>query len=676
MIARLGKTLRNERLWWLLGLAVLLLGKLWLVRYEDIAAILGPHDDLWFMKRARVAYWFFSGYDAMKFIKEPGYPLFVTAVHHAGVPLRLATEVLFLGTAALVGQAVRLRTRATWLALLVVAAAVYHPTAMLAFQRATADALHGILMLGLGGVWFWILTAPRRALGGFLLAGLVSALMVISRPEAALVHLWSLALLGVWAFLLALQCRRNGVGSWRAVVRPVAWSLLLFMLPQVVLVGSVRAMNRWKVGISSVSEQSEPSYQRALAALMSVQPEPSAAPYTSVRIETLRRLGERCPTVARLVPFFSEDYVAQWKSAMAAGYEAPSGEIGAGHFHWALRDGVHTVFKPASGRETAALFARIADEVEAALDRGEFARRRVWSTSVAPDFILGSERHRASIAKVWDQVARPWFGPIKDSDDAATVSYFDGMALRRHLSHQASASRSEPVAVSGWCLPAEASDRLASVRLVSSGDDRLSVAVLPRPDVIEAVGAKLGDGDMAGFSVEGQVGAGDARLVLESRSGRRLELSLVTLRGAKTGAVATYPDDSGQAWQVLVDKTQKSEQERLVPEWNFFSRTCVAVQAFYPWLLAGTALLALVVFAWCRAWRRPECLLVIAALAVLPASRLLIFSMIDASMFPGTEPRYLLGASLVVHLLPLLAVAVLLAGGRGRGEDAAEMSVV
>src|SRR5262245_61538243 len=54
--------------------AVVLFG-FWLVADQEVLAIHSPHDDEWFMLRARDGYWFGDErYSHMTFIKEPIFP--------------------------------------------------------------------------------------------------------------------------------------------------------------------------------------------------------------------------------------------------------------------------------------------------------------------------------------------------------------------------------------------------------------------------------------------------------------------------------------------------------------------------------------------------------------------------------------------------------------------------
>src|SRR5262249_54982549 len=85
----------------LLGATAFGLGALalWLTADQEVVALESPHDDQFFLQRAACGYWFDRGYTHMSFIKEPVYPLFAWLCYRLGIPLRLATETVYLAAA-------------------------------------------------------------------------------------------------------------------------------------------------------------------------------------------------------------------------------------------------------------------------------------------------------------------------------------------------------------------------------------------------------------------------------------------------------------------------------------------------------------------------------------------------------------------------------------------------
>lgn len=77
--------------------ALLAVLKLLLVSQEEVIARNQPFDDLWQIMAASRGYWFGSGYNVMTFVHLPVYPLWIDLVYFTGIPLRIASELLFLG---------------------------------------------------------------------------------------------------------------------------------------------------------------------------------------------------------------------------------------------------------------------------------------------------------------------------------------------------------------------------------------------------------------------------------------------------------------------------------------------------------------------------------------------------------------------------------------------------
>src|SRR5262249_49088634 len=119
-----------------LGALVIVLFTFWLVADHEILAISSRHDDQWFLEKGKNAYWFDAGYSHMSFIKEPVYPLFVAACYRLGLPLRLATEAVYLTAAGFLAWCLVLRHTRAWVGLLVFAVCALHPMSFHVFHRA------------------------------------------------------------------------------------------------------------------------------------------------------------------------------------------------------------------------------------------------------------------------------------------------------------------------------------------------------------------------------------------------------------------------------------------------------------------------------------------------------------------------------------------------------------
>src|SRR5210317_1734883 len=92
--------------WWII---ILILVRFWLVDSMDLIATRTPHDDYLFIKLAKniLSGQWFGPYDYYTLIKGPGFPLFLAVVHHLGLPLLFAQQLLYSLFSVLVVVALR-----------------------------------------------------------------------------------------------------------------------------------------------------------------------------------------------------------------------------------------------------------------------------------------------------------------------------------------------------------------------------------------------------------------------------------------------------------------------------------------------------------------------------------------------------------------------------------------
>ena len=92
--------------WWII---ILILVRFWLVDSMDLIATRTPHDDYLFIKLAKniLSGQWLGPYDHYTLIKGPGFPLFLAVVHHLGLPLLFAQQLLYSLFSVLVVVALR-----------------------------------------------------------------------------------------------------------------------------------------------------------------------------------------------------------------------------------------------------------------------------------------------------------------------------------------------------------------------------------------------------------------------------------------------------------------------------------------------------------------------------------------------------------------------------------------
>jgi hypothetical protein len=400
---------------------------LWLTVDQEVVALESPHDDQFFLQRAQCGYWFDEGYTHFSFIKEPIYPLFGTLCYLLGVPLRLATEAVYLAAAASFSWSLVRRRRHKWLGMMVFATCVLHPMRFAVFRQTTADALYpSLLLLSLAALLVQARDAGRP--GSWrrgLISGLVLGLLWNVRAEQPLVLLLLLCFLGVGAYT-AVQ-RAPG---WRRAIKPwlTEWALPPLGLAAVTL--AILAANYARFGVWATRDLSAPGYWAAYQALVAIQ---SEQPQRCVPVtqQARREAYAVSPSFRQLEPYLEGDLGERYASYGRAYYDLPPGEIAGGWFCWAVRDAAAAVGHCHSEEQSEAFYWQIAAELRAAAAAKQLATRVVLPFSVDPNVSVYAGHLPPSAAKLW---CRCWTTeePPPLADHSTDIrQFFDAVAHRR-----------------------------------------------------------------------------------------------------------------------------------------------------------------------------------------------------------------------------------------------------
>ena len=205
---QIGAILRRHGL--ILGLFLLASFKLWLVHTEDIYGSATAFDALWYVGSAKNWYWG-SPYSWTAFARPPSYPLFIALVHWCGIPLRIAIELLQMGSYMVLVSALRKAAVPRVVCLLVFAAMVLHPASFELDDYTMSDCFYAaILPLAVSGLLLTLFTAK---LSHAIWTGVALAVLWTAREESFLIPV----MLGAFV-LLALARRHAATHSWRASV--------------------------------------------------------------------------------------------------------------------------------------------------------------------------------------------------------------------------------------------------------------------------------------------------------------------------------------------------------------------------------------------------------------------------------------------------------------------------
>lgn len=344
--------LRRPALSWLLIAAI----SLWLRSFFPVHAIgTAIMDDALFIRGARsiLAGDWLGPFDNLTLVKGAFYPLFIAAAFIAGIPLKIAEQIVYLAASALV--ATRAPSRTTRLALF--AALAFIPVLWAAeLARVIREGLYISLSLAIIGAATTIATAPTRRAAAWrgLGLGLLAGAFWLTREEGV----WLLPALVV---VLALGASRIG---WRHMLPPVTAAVLGWAL----LVGANIAYNWSSYRVATTVEVRSAAFRHAYGALSRI--EHAQWRHYDVFPADARALAFRVSPAAReLLPFFDSPTAEAWRQIGCRelpGHEC--GEILAPWFQWAFRDAVAQAGHYSTAREAQRYYRTLAREIDAACD--------------------------------------------------------------------------------------------------------------------------------------------------------------------------------------------------------------------------------------------------------------------------------------------------------------------
>lgn len=354
-----------------LGLAGLILFKLWIIHTEEIYGSSTEYDALWYVGSAKHWYWG-APYSWTAFVRPCAYPLFIAVVHFLGIPLRIAIELAQMGGYAVLIAALRKADVPRPLCTVIFALMVLHPASFVFNNHSMSDSFYAaILPLALGGS---LLTLFTRKFVHAVWTGIAYAVLWNTREESFLIPL----IVAVF-FLLALLQRREA---------PTRKAHLVFWLKRTAALGG--AMAALVIAVYSAnyatfrsfakSDMSSPAFEKAFKALLRIKPSYSLR-YIAVNMEALRIAYEVSPTFAQLKPQFEAIEGRNWTNPA---FETLGIREYGPWFMWAFRNMTANAgyYKdPSSAR---GFYRKVAREINQACDEGRVPSRLVVSGFLDP----------------------------------------------------------------------------------------------------------------------------------------------------------------------------------------------------------------------------------------------------------------------------------------------------
>ena len=335
---------------------LLIITRLWLSECHDFLATYTTHDDYLFIRSAK---YILSGewlgpFDQVTLIKGPIYPLFIAAVHHTGIPLLFAQQLLYSLFCVFAIVAIRPLCEQRWPFMVIFFLLLFNPFMYLypASGRAFRLGLSMPLVLALFSTMIGLLLRAHHSLKTLVvwgsLLGIIFSLLWFTREEG----IWLLPSLALFAFYFLFI---NNELSFVNIVKRIS---ILLLIPVIFLTvkGRLTYLNNIRYGVPVVIELKSPEFQAALGGLMKIDDGRSKR-YVPVSKTILNAAFVVSPTLRKLQPYFED---------AASGPQRPKP-----FFIWIFRD----IVKKSGNTETLPqalhFYGNVGKELEAACKTGE-----------------------------------------------------------------------------------------------------------------------------------------------------------------------------------------------------------------------------------------------------------------------------------------------------------------
>jgi len=604
-----------------LGCTALAVFKLWLVWTDEIVARASPYDQIRYLEMAHeldAGRWL-GAYDHRTLVREPSYPLWLAAVHRSGLPLRIASELLLLASAAALGAALLGAGLFASGALVVSALVMLTPQSLLVNREVLAAGFYlPLLLLAASGLLLALHSASRgRRLGHAAWAGLALGLAWTARPEKPIVVLLLLA----FACLELLRSSRAGLPLLRRAGRLVV--LLAPPVAGIALVSSVyAAKNRHHYGLGVTSELSGPGFVAASRALHGV-PHASPTRFVLVPLDARRLAYAASPALAQLAPSIERP---GWTWSVSCSWLEVCDDLGGSWFMWALREAVAETGNADSAARADAYLGRIAVELADARAGGRLPPRRSTVSFLHPYSETWLPHLPESLGRIAGRLVASaseldW-APQRDHPEtpAARAALYDRLVGRR--AHLVSNGRAT---LEGW--------------VDGAGDPVVEVALRPKlgpgaprvpPEQVEREGPER-------LRFRFQIDKYRPRFLASRPSLELRRTSGATLRVPIPEAGDSRGSQGLRVHTVGIEEAEPDGALRTALRHGLWNAHTLLARA-----LAAGGLVAIAVLAW-PPWRGRRFDVAVAAAALLlalAAGRVALLALVDASTMPVASVRY------------------------------------
>lgn len=619
-----------------------------LISGEEIFAI--PYDQLTYIDAASHGYWFGDNYTVSTFVRLPIYPLYISLIYLTGLPLRIAIDMLYLVSGFAFVVALSKSNFPMWLCVAAYCMIVFHPVSFQLFNHSLPETLYvSVLLLALASLIMLLLRleSPQHVTYA-LLTGISFSLLWHIRPENILI----IGIFILLLFITFLISKNNGLNV-RQLFRQIG-VIIAVPISIVILVSLlIRTGNFIKFGLFVPYEIEAGGYTAAYKALLRIYPA------RSIRFVPVSKASRTIaytvsPSFRELEPFL-ESESNMWANVTRKEMNIKN-DIAAGWFYWALRDAVSLAGHYRSAREADAYYKRIADEINSAIDDGRLPGRTVLFSFLDPEVSNYLPYLGESFLKMWrlftsvDEPARKKEDPTLSED---VRKAFDIVANRR-----AALTGDSVVTLRGWAFHdgkeiTQILLRTADGKVLASTDQ-----FSPRPDVAKSYKANGIENvpENTGFTLTTPQGQQlpDAYLVIVTNRNSEYAIPYKQIDIGKPLWAAASGSNKKVTYALdLVSQPKGSRQ--LQKSLQSFIWTIYGKLVTY---LTYVSMLGIIILVFCykKINIRDDIYVILFLLLFVVLSRVALFALIDASSWPGNQPRYLFPAMPVYSCLLLLFI--------------------
>lgn len=457
------------------------------------------HDDGLFIKLARTlegSHWL-GLYDNLTLAKGMFYPLFIVVAFWTSIPLKIAEQAVYLAASWLTAGVIRRRLGASYPSLILFALLAFNPVVWnFHFARVLRQGLY--LSLSLALITFFVKIAfptsddanrgLRRALRNGIGLGLVGAAYWLTREEGvwlfpALAVVIAIALIGIWRQNWCPVSER-GIFPRRSthlktIALPLAIALAVFTAADWLVAG----VNYHHYGIFETNEFRSKSFLRAYGAIQRIKAD-HWQPFITFPKEARQRAYAVSPAARELESSFEGDIGKGWVrlSCTAMGKPEPCGEVEAGWAIWEFRDAVAAAGHYRSGAEAMRYYDTLADQINAACDRGAIQCLPPRATLLPPfrlEYLGASVQASKAIARMMFRMVEE---PIVSHPSAPPD---EGLPIFTDTVDGVIPAGNESTVVRGWVAAASARPMLRVVNNYQEPSES-SFNMTPAPDILRS----------------------------------------------------------------------------------------------------------------------------------------------------------------------------------------------